>query len=126
MPICNKICFLSGVIGFSHSEAALLCLDKAFSYYFSTCQQANHINFKEMTAIIQAIGISIEIFKGSHLHVFWDNFVVACGVQKTSIWEEAIQPLHRIAILYTKDDIKMQLHWISTKQNLLADILSRG
>lgn len=73
IPTCNKICSPSGVTGFSHSEAALLSLDKAFSYRFSTRQRAKHINFKEMTAILQAIARWIETFRGSHLHVFCDN-----------------------------------------------------
>ena len=126
MPICNKICFSSKVIGFSLSEATLLSLDKAFSYCFSTCQQAKHINFKEMTSVLQALARWIETFKGSHLYIFGDNFVVVNGLQKTSIKGEAIEPLKRIAILSTKHDIEVQVHWISTKQNSLANMLSRG
>ena len=35
-----------------------------------------------------------------------------------------MQLLHKIAILCTKHDIEVQAHWISTKQNFLADMLS--
>ena len=37
-----------------------------------------------------------------------------------------MQPLHRIAILCGEPDIEVQAHWISTKQNSLADMLSHG
>ena len=126
IPTCNKICTLSGVTGFSSSVAALLSLDKAFSYRFSTRQRAKRINFKEMTAVLQALARWIEIFKGSHLHIFCDNFPVTQGLHKNSIHGEAMQPLRRIAMLCAEYDIKVQAHWISTKQNSLADLLSRG
>ena len=126
IPICNKIYSPSGVTGFCYSEAALLSLDKAFSYCFSTRQRAKYINFKKMTAILQAITKWIEIFRGAYLPVFCDNFAVAYGVQKTSIRGEVMQPLHRIAMLCAEHDIEVQMYWISTKQNFLADILSCG
>ena len=79
-----------------------------------------------MTAIFQAIARWIETFKGSHLHVFCDNFVVAHRVQKTSIRGKAMQPLRKIAMLCAEHDIEVQTHWISTKQNSFADMLSCG
>ena len=126
IPPCNKICTPSGVTGFSSSEAALLSLDKAFSYRFSMRQRAKRINFKEITAVLQALARWIETFKGSHVHIFCDNFAVTHGLQKNSIGGEAIQPSRRIAMLYAEPDIEVQAHWISTKQNSLADMLSRG
>ena len=126
MPTCNKICTPIGVTGFSSSEAALLSLDKAFSYRFSTRQRAKRINFKEMTAVLQALVRWIETFKGSHLHIFCDNFPVMQGLRKNSICGEAMQPLRRIAMLCAEQDIEVQAHWISTKQNSLADMLLRG
>ena len=110
MPTCNKIFSLSRIIGFSYSEAALLSLDKAFSYRFLTHQQAKHINFKEMTAIFQAIARWIKTFRGSYLHIFCNNFVVVYGVQKISIKRKAIQLLCKIAMLYAGHDIEMRTH----------------
>ena len=37
-----------------------------------------------------------------------------------------MQPLRRIAMFCAEYDIEVQAHWISTKQNSLADMLSRG
>ena len=74
MPTCNKICTPSGITGFSSSEAALLSLDNVLSYRFSMRQWAKRINFKEMTAVLQALDRWIETFKRPHLHIFCDNF----------------------------------------------------
>lgn len=126
IPTCNNICSPSGVIGFSHSEATLLSLEKAFSYRLSMRQRAKRINFKEMTAILQAMARWIKTFRGSHLHVFCDNFAVAHGLRKISIRGEGMQLLCRIAMLCAEHDIEVQAHWISTKQNSLADMRSRG
>ena len=35
-----------------------------------------------------------------------------------------MQPLHKIAMLCAKHDIEVQVYWISTKKNFLADMLS--
>ncbi len=51
---------------------------------------------------------------------------VAHGLQKTSIRGEAMQSLRKVAMLCAEHDIEVQVHWISTKQNSLADMLSRG
>ena len=51
---------------------------------------------------------------------------MAHGVQKTSIGGKAMQPLRKIAMLRAEHDIEVQMHWISTKPNFLADMLSRG
>lgn len=126
MPTCSKICFSSGIIGSSYSKAVLLSLDKAFSYHFSICQRAKYISFKEITAICPTIARWIETFRGSHLYIFYDIFAIVHGVQKISIRRKEIQPLCRIAMLYTKHDIEIQAHQISIKQNSLADILSHG
>lgn len=104
MPICNKICSPSGVTGFSYGKAALLSLDKAFSYRFSTRQWVKCINIKEMTAILQAMSRWIETFKGSNLHIFCDIFAVTYRVQKISIKREAMQPLSKITMLYAQHD----------------------
>lgn len=47
-------------------------------------------------------------------------------MQKTSIRGEAMQPLRKIAIHFAEHDIELQAHWISTKQNSLANMLSHG
>ena len=79
-----------------------------------------------MTGVLQVLARRIETFKSSHLHIFGDNFVVIYGLQKNSIKGKAMESLRRIAMLCAEYDIEVQAHWISTKQNSLADVLSRG
>ena len=47
-------------------------------------------------------------------------------MHKNSIYEKRMQLLRKIAILYIEYNIQVQLYWISTKQNCLADMLSRN
>lgn len=84
IPICNKICYSSEVKGCSIPEAALLSLDMAFSYRFSTRQRARETCFKEMTGVLQALARWrwIETFKRPHLHIFGDNFAVTTEATK--------------------------------------------
>lgn len=60
-----------------------------------------------MIAILQAIARGIETLRGSHLHVFYDNFVAGYEVQKISIKGDVIQLLRRIAMFCTEDNIKV-------------------
>lgn len=124
--ICNNICSLSRLKNFSHSEVALFFLDKAFLYCFSTRPRVKHINFMKIIAISLAISKWIEFFKGPHLHIFCDDFIVAHGVQKTSIREKVMKLLQRIAMLCTEHDIEVQVYWIFTKQNSLPNLLFCG
>ena len=79
-----------------------------------------------MTTVFQASVRQIEIFKGSYLPIFYNNFSVTQDLHKNSIHGEAMQPLCRIAILYEVHNIEVQAHQISTKQNSLAEVLSCG
>ena len=90
IPTCNKICTSSKAIGFNSSEAALLLLEKVFSYRFSIYQWAKRINFKEITAVFQVLTRWIGTFKGSHLYIFCDNFAVTQELQKNSINREVM------------------------------------
>ena len=60
-----------------------------------------------MIAIFQAIARWIKTFKDSHLYVFYDNFTVLHGVQKTSNRGEAMQSLHKLVMFCAEYDIKV-------------------
>ena len=64
--------------------------------------------------------------QGLPLAYLFDNFVIAHGVQNTSIKGEVMQLLRKTAMLCAEHDIEVQAHWIPTKQGSLADMLSRG
>lgn len=113
MSIWNKICFLSGVIGFHCSKGTSLSLDKAFLYYFQIRHQAKYINFKEVTAILQAITRQIKTFRRFYLHVFCNNFAIILRVQKTSIKGKIMQSLWRITMFSVVP--RMILKWKYTR-----------
>lgn len=66
------------------------------------------------------------ILKDYHLHIFCDIFTIIKNLYKKFIYRKPIQVLRRIAILFIEYNIEIQMHWISTNQNFLADILSHS
>ena len=55
-----------------------------------------------------------------------DNFAVTSGIRKSSIRGNAMRRLRAIAMLTAIHDIRIEIRWIPTKSNELADLLSRG
>ena len=101
-------------------------VEQAYSEQFTTRLRQKHINVKEMTAILHALRRWLPLCKGSHLVLHCDNFPVAKGVKKTSIRGQAMHSLRAIVMLAAVHDIEIESIWISTKQNAVADLLSRG
>ena len=99
---------------------------QAFSTRFTTRLRAKHINVKEMTAILQAMKKWLPICKGSHLILYCDSYAVTKGVNKTSIRGQAMHALRAITMLAALHDIQIEARWISSKENYIADLLSRG
>ena len=81
---------------------------------------------KKMTATLHALQKWLSMLRGSHLILHCDNFAVSKGLIKTSIRGEAMHPLRAIAMLAALHDIQIESIWISTNQNTVADLLSRG
>ena len=100
--------------------------EQVVSERYTTRLRAKHINEKEMTAILHAIRRWLPMCKGAHLLLYCDSFAVMSGVKKTSIRGGAMHPLRNIAMMAAIYDIEIEPHWLSTKENFLADWLSRG
>lgn len=92
---------------------------------FTTRLRAKHINVKEMTAILHALQKWLSMVTRSYLILYCDNFAVATGVKKTSIRGNAMHALHTIVMIAALNDIEIESRWISTRQNAVADWLSR-
>jgi hypothetical protein len=85
-----------------------------------------HINYKEMLAILTAFRLWLPKFSGGkHIAIHTDNTAVYHGLLKRSIRGPAMEPLREIILLAALHDITFSAHWISTADNLLADLLSR-
>ena len=91
---------------------------------YITRLRAKHINEKDMTAILHAIPLWLPLCKGAYLLLYCDSFAVMSGVIKTSIRGGAMHPLRNIAMMAAINDIEIELHWLSTKENFLVDWLS--
>lgn len=105
------------------SPSTISC-QQAFSERFTSRLQTKHINVKEITAILHTLQRWLPIIKGSCLILYCDNFAVAKGVEKTSIRGNAMHALRAITMLVAINDVKIESHWISTKHNAIADLLS--
>ena len=78
-----------------------------------------------MLAVLTAIRRWLPRLVYSRLVLYCDNEAVVQGLLKSSIRGQSIAPLRQIVILLAIHDIYLQVVWIPTKNNILADILSR-
>ena len=100
--------------------------EQVMSDRYTTRLRTKHINEKEMTAILHAIQRWLPLCKGAHLLLYCDSFAVMSGFKKTSIRGGAMHPLRNIAMMAAVNDIEIEPHRLSTKENFLVDLLSRG
>ena len=98
---------------------------KMFSTRMPRRHRKKHINYKEMHAVLHAIAEWGDDWKGQSLTVRCDNFAVVQGINKKTIRGGAIQPLQQLLLLAGINDIVVRACWISTKDNAVADALSR-
>ena len=98
---------------------------KTFNHRFATRFKRLHINVKKMIAVLFAIRKWLNILKETHLHLYDDNFVVVFDLQKRSINDFVMSSLRDICMLLARHDIVVSSIWISTKNNVLVDMLSR-
>ena len=79
-----------------------------------------------MTAILHTLQKWLPLIQRSHLILRSNNFAVAKGVKKTSICGNAMHALRALMMLAALNDIKIDFYRISTRQKLIANLLSCG
>ena len=77
-----------------------------------------------MHTVLPAMRRWLPFFKHHRLAVFTDNTTVFYGLRRRSVWDPAIGPLPKIALLAALHD-NIHTRWIPTHENTLADLLSR-
>jgi hypothetical protein len=102
-----------------------LTWSSAFSKPHPRHHRHKHINYKEMLAILTAFRLWLPEFSCKHITIHTDNTAVYHGLNKRSMRGPAIEPLREITLLAALHDITFSAHWLPTKDNLLADLLSR-
>lgn len=98
---------------------------KIFSTRIARKYRPLHINWKEMYAILYAFAAWGEQWKGNSVVVLCDNEAVVSGINKRTIRGKAIEPLQDIFLFAASYDIAVRAVWIPSKDNAIADALSR-
>jgi len=101
--------------------------ESAFSIVLPTSQThaREHINTLEMRAVEQAILYRGKVRRGKRVVIQIDNRAVAHGLANGTIRGASMQVLRRCCPLAAEHDLELETQWISTKENALADALSR-
>ena len=84
-----------------------------------------HINTKEMRAVEQALLYWGGQWRGCKVIMLIDNRAVAYGISNRTIRGATMSVLCRCLHFATECDLEIECPWISTKENTLADVLSR-
>jgi hypothetical protein len=121
----NPAAALPNCLCTSTADISTLTWSSAFSKPHPRHHRHKHINYKEMLAILTAFRLWLPKFSGKHIAIHTDNTAVYHGLNKRSTRGPAMEPLREITLLAALHDITFSAHWISTKDNLLADLLSR-
>lgn len=111
---------------FLEDGQSITSVPQAFSQRFSTRERPEHINTKEMFAVLFAVRKWLHHLVGSRLIIYGDNFAVIQGIIYSSIRGLAMIPLRKMVMLFALNNIMTEAIWIPSKVNFLADVLSRG
>ena len=99
--------------------------DHAFSSRIPRTHRGRHINWKEAYAVLFALAKWGHLWKGCTLLVMCDNSAIVHALNTRTIRGDAINPLQLIFLSAAIDDIEIYSEWLSTKENWIADALSR-
>lgn len=91
----------------------------------TTRQRKRDIQALEMGAVLLALHTWKCEFQGKHIIVHCDNEAVVSGLRSSRMRGPAMVPLRRIVMITALLEISLEIQWISTNDNVLADLLSR-
>ena len=97
----------------------------AFSIPHHSRRRRKDIQYKEMQALLYALRSWLSYLKGCNVYCHIDNDADLNGLRKMSMKGPAMAPLRDIAMLTAQNDILLQPRWVASKDNELADDLSR-
>lgn len=78
-----------------------------------------------MRAVEQALLECGERCRGHHVIVHTDNRRVAYGIANGKTWGKLMAVVRTCMLLATRYNLELEARWISTRENALADALSR-
>ena len=92
----------------------------------SLARGREHINTQEMRAVEQVLLHWGSEWKGMTLVIHVDNRAVAHAVSNRTIRGGSMNVLRRCLLLASEYDLDLEARWVSTRENALADALSRS
>ena len=98
---------------------------RIFSSRVPPRHKGKHINWKEMFAVLHALILWHKEWAYGSIDIACDNAAVVGGINKRSILGPVIRPLRTILLISAIFDIDIKAHWVSTKENVIADAASR-
>ena len=78
-----------------------------------------------MRAVEQVLLYWGKLWRGKRLVIHVDNWAVVYGLRNQTMRGATMQVLRRCLLLAAEFDLDLEPEWVSTKENALADTLSR-
>jgi len=97
----------------------------AFTTRLPRQYRSKHIDWKEAYALLFALAKWGSSWYGHTVIAMCDNSVIVSALNSKSVKGEAIHPLQLIFLTAALNDIDLLSEWLSTKENWIADALSR-
>ena len=97
----------------------------AFTTRLPRQYRGKHIDWKEAYALLFALAKWGASWYGRTVIAMCDNSVIVPALNSKSVKGEAIHPLQLIFLTAALNDIELLSEWLSTKENWIADALSR-
>ena len=97
----------------------------AFSTRLPRQHRGKLIDWKEAYAVLFAFAEWGQFWRGHTVLVMCDNTVVVNAINSKSVRGESIDPLQLIFLTAALYDIEVSCQWLSSKDNWIADALSR-
>jgi len=97
----------------------------AFAIRIPRGKRHQHINTHEMRAVLQSFKRWQPIWRRGVVVIHTDNAATLSGLNKGSIRGPSMEPLRALLLLAAAADIELQGVWLASKDNGLADALSR-
>ena len=100
-------------------------MGRVFSSQVPSRHRGKHINWKEMFAILHAFVLWHKEWAGGRVRLACDNSTVVYSIGKKSIRGDAISPLQTILLIAAVFDIELDVFWVPSEENIVADAASR-
>lgn len=97
----------------------------AFATALPRRHHKKHINWKEAYAVLYALAKWSPTLRGARVQFMCDNEAIVDALSHTTIRGEAITILQLICLTAALEDIELSACWLSSKENWIADALSR-